>query len=118
MDWWNDEIKNNLITILQSIRDDRYEGVRHYKFITAYQLAIAFAQNYPEEFQNIPVEVGGKNTGVHRSLAKRITQSLIDEHVQIATWADDFVGLRITFKDDDASVIPSTDYLTLLRYQP
>lgn len=118
MDWWNDEIKNNLITILQNMRDDRYEGLRSYKFISAYQLAIAFAQNYPEEFQNIPVEVGGKNTGVRRSLAKRIAQSLHDEHVQIATWADDCVGLRITFKDDDLSVIPSTEYLTLFHYQP
>ncbi len=39
-------------------------------FLTAYQIVIAFAEEYPDDFEEIDKQIGGQGTGQHDSLAQ------------------------------------------------
>ena len=45
-------------------------------FLTPYQIAIAFRDRYPQEFQTIGKPIGGKGTGQQDSLAQYIALEL------------------------------------------
>jgi hypothetical protein len=45
-------------------------------FMTSYQIAIEFANNYPRQFGQLHKEVGGKNTGVRDSLSQYLANAL------------------------------------------
>lgn len=45
-------------------------------FLTAYQVAVAFAQRAPEVVEALDLKIGGKGTGKHVSLAQYIAQRL------------------------------------------
>ena len=45
-------------------------------FMTTYQIAIDYTQQFPEDLQRMEYEIGGKDTGVHFSLAQYLAQQL------------------------------------------
>lgn len=45
-------------------------------FMTAYQIAIEFAHDYPDQFELLRKEVGGKDTGVRHSMAQYLANEL------------------------------------------
>ncbi len=55
-----------------------YEEGHHLQrpFMSAYQIAIRFAERYPDHTLVGKLEVGGKETGRHTSLAQRIARFL------------------------------------------
>ena len=75
--WEELGIEDKLITILRHAEghpEDHHFGPL---FLTAYQLAIAFAQLYPDEFQSLGFEdVGGKGIGKRSSLAQYLAKQL------------------------------------------
>lgn len=45
-------------------------------FVTAYQIAIEFAHAYPQQFELLRKEVGGKDTGVRHSVSQYLANEL------------------------------------------
>ena len=45
-------------------------------FLTPYQIAISFADSYPDETNSIGKPIGGKGTGQHNSLAQYFAREL------------------------------------------
>ena len=45
-------------------------------FMTAYQIAIVFAHDYPHQFEQLRKEVGGKDTGVRDSVSQYLANEL------------------------------------------
>ena len=57
------------------LRTTRVHAPNHHlgrPFLTSYQLAIAFAEQYPADVALIGLPIGGAGTGVHNSLAQYI----------------------------------------------
>lgn len=77
MSEWEDlNILNKVEAILeQASRDSQ---VHHFggPFLTAYQIAISYAELYPEDLERMEYDIGGKDTGVHYSLAQYLAQQL------------------------------------------
>jgi hypothetical protein len=77
MNYWQElEIENKITQILQDIPDAA--SVHHLgkPFLTAYQIAIEFANRYPEEFKQLELEIGGVGTGKRNSLAQYLAGQL------------------------------------------
>jgi hypothetical protein len=75
-DWKSLGMEGKIRNILKgfAFRDqDKYPG---YAFATAYQIALEFECEYPEETKAIDKPTGGLNTGKHDSLAKYISDQL------------------------------------------
>ena len=75
--WWNSTVENNIREILRSVH--YRPNPRHHlgrPFLTAYQLAI----EYEIRFGGLPgqpdLPIGGRGTGVHRSLAQQLAREL------------------------------------------
>ena len=45
-------------------------------FLTAYHIAILFAERHPEDADNIDKEIGGRDTGLSHSLAQYVAREL------------------------------------------
>lgn len=45
-------------------------------FLTAYQIAILFAEGHPEDADSIDKEIGGRDTGLSHSLAQYVAREL------------------------------------------
>lgn len=77
MTQWEDlNIQNKVEMILAQVPTldpDHHFGQ---PFITAYQIAIGFARDYPDEYQQLNLPVGGKDTGQHHSLAQYLAREL------------------------------------------
>jgi hypothetical protein len=73
-DWKNFDFEGKITSILRAIAKDDPE---HYgqPFFTAYQLAIEFAKQYPQDFAEIGKPIGGRKTG-EKSLAWYIAWQL------------------------------------------
>jgi hypothetical protein len=74
--WQQFDIENKVTEILQdapNVLKDHHLGQ---PFLTAYQIAIEFAERYPEEFKQLKLPIGGAGTGKHNSLAQYLAQQL------------------------------------------
>ena len=72
--WQDQSIESHIREILASVPDDGHHFGR--PFLSAYQIAIAFEQRYPQEANLIAKPVGGKDTGRHDSLAEYFANQL------------------------------------------
>lgn len=74
--WEEHAIEAKIIQILSDVSD--YDPEHHLgrPFLTAYQIAIAFAQRYSDTFEHIGLPVGGLDTGQRDSLAKYLANQL------------------------------------------
>ena len=76
MSIWNDySIETRIRAILDV--EPRREG-HHFgrPFLTAYQIAILFAERHPEDFDAIGKEIGGRGAGPSQSLAQYFAHEL------------------------------------------
>lgn len=73
--WETFRLEEKILGILdvQSYAPDHHFGR---PYLTPYQIAIAFQNQYPVEFQAIGKPVGGEGTGQHDSLAQYIALEL------------------------------------------
>lgn len=89
-------------------------------FMTAYQIAIAFKQGYPEEFDAIGKQIGGSGTDTHSSLtryiAETLTQRIRNRKIKKVECGSLSVTHRegIPFKDGDETIHSSAQYDTAL----
>ncbi|MCL4266068.1 MAG: hypothetical protein KJ069_22855 [Anaerolineae bacterium] len=74
--WQQYDIEVKLMNILRETPDEA--GGHHFgrPFLTAYQIAIEFAQRHPEVVTALGHPVGGQGIGVHYSLASYLAQQL------------------------------------------
>ncbi len=73
---WDDfEIEDKITAIL---RDLPYNEDHHFgrPYASPYQIAIIFAERYPNTFERIGKPVGGRGTGQRTSLAQYLAQEL------------------------------------------
>jgi len=74
--WEELDIENKLMAILRNAEghpEDHHFGS---PFLTAYQIAISFAQNHPEDVQRLGFPVGGEGIGQRNSLAQYLAREL------------------------------------------
>lgn len=73
--WEKLQLEDKITQILSGVR---YHKKHHFKrpYLTAYQLAIAFAERYPAEFKKLGYPIGGKGVGQHTSLAQYLAAQL------------------------------------------
>ena len=74
--WEELDIENKIVDILRCA--ERHPEEHHFglPFLTAYQLAIAYAQRYPHDVQTIGFPVGGEGIGQRNSLAQYLAREL------------------------------------------
>ena len=73
---WEDYLLEDRIRgILEAASYDQDHHFGH-PFLTSYQIAISFAELYPDDTESIGKEVGGKGTGLHHSLAQYFAREL------------------------------------------
>lgn len=96
--WEQYGIEAKLIQILKDVRatvPDHHFGL---PYLSAYQLAIEFAQRHPEVLQALGYQLGGRDIGTPNSLAQYLAQQLSQRvhagkipQVQGALFADQHV---------------------------
>ena len=74
--WEELEIEAKVIDILRHAEGHPEEHHFRLPFLTAYQLAIAFAQRFPNDVQNLGFPVGGEGIGQRNSLAQYLAREL------------------------------------------
>lgn len=72
--WQQHSIESRIRAILASVPHDGHHFGR--PFLSAYQIAIAFAQRYPREANLIAKPIGGGDIGRHDSLAQYFANQL------------------------------------------
>lgn len=72
--WINFDIYERLRAILSEVHYDHHFGGR--PFITAYQLAIEFANRHPADFATMGMPIGGEGTGQPNSFSQYIAGQL------------------------------------------
>ncbi len=77
MSAWDDlHIQSKVEGILESFSREQHEHHLGIPFLSAYQLAISYAQEYPEDLEELDLPVGGKDTGEWISLTKYLAKEL------------------------------------------
>ena len=77
MSYWEQyEMSARLAQILSDVPHHEPEHHLGRPYLTEYQVAIEFAQRYPDDTAQIGLPIGGSGTGEHRSLAKYIAREL------------------------------------------
>lgn len=73
--WDKLQLEDKIVEILTGVR---YHKKHHFgrPFLTAYQLAIAFAERYTTEFQQLGYPIGGQGIGQRTSLAQYLAAQL------------------------------------------
>jgi hypothetical protein len=91
-------------------------------FMTSYQIAIAFKQGYPEDFEKIGKSIGGSGTDTQNSLTRYIAETLTkrirDKKIKKVECGSLSVTHRegIPFKDGEETIYSSAKYdLVLFR---
>ena len=74
--WKELRIQSKVEGILESVSRESQEHHFGSPFVTTYQIAIDYAQQFPEDLERMEYEVGGKDTGVHYSLAQYLARGL------------------------------------------
>lgn len=75
-DWQQYDIAAKIITILREVPTDAADHHFGRPFLTAYQIAIAFAARYQADFEAIGLPIGGTGTGQRNSLAQYLAGEL------------------------------------------
>ncbi len=123
--WENFSFEDRIRGILRDV--NYYQDDHHFgrPFLTAYQIAIEFAIRYSDDFREIGLPIGGKDTGQHNSLSQYIAGQLSQRMKSGAL--SDFEGgfisnkylSEISFKNDDQKITSSltnTEYdLSMFR---
>lgn len=76
--WQQYDIEAKLISILRETPEDVADHHFGSPFLTAYQIAIEFAQRHPEVVAALGHPVGGEGIGVRYSLASYLAKQLSD----------------------------------------
>lgn len=77
MSLWDElKIGKKIIQILEEVKMGDHAHHLGRPFLTAYQIAIKFAEKYPEDVNRLNLPVGGAGTGQHRNLAQYIAREL------------------------------------------
>jgi hypothetical protein len=74
--WQKYDLDNKITQILAEVPDSTENHHLGSAYLTAYQIAIEFAQRFPEDFSALDLPVGGAGTGQHNSLAQYFAQQL------------------------------------------
>ena len=74
--WQRYDLENRITQILSTVSDSADNHHFGRVFLTAYQIAIEFANRYPDDFSELDLPVGGAGTGQHNSLAQYFAQQL------------------------------------------
>src|SRR5579859_626492 len=74
--WDQYDIENKLIAIMSRVKNNKKSHPFKRPYLTAYQLAIAFAEAYPVETRAIGLPIGGQGTGQRNSLAQYLAGQL------------------------------------------
>lgn len=126
MSQWEDfRFEERIREILQEVA--YYREGHHFgrPFLTAYQIAIEYAHQYPSDFNQIGLPIGGRGTGERNSLAQYIAGQL-SKRMQSGALPD-FEGgfisnnhlLEISFENDNQRITSSltdTEYdLSIFR---
>lgn len=74
--WEQYDIEGKVINILQKVQSHNPDHHFGKPFLTAYQLAIAFANEYPKATEAIGWPIGGAGVGQHNSLAQYLALEL------------------------------------------
>ena len=74
--WEELDVENKLIVILREAEGHPAEHHFGTPFLTAYQIAIAFAQRHPSDIQSLGFPVGGEGIGQRNSLAQYLAKEL------------------------------------------
>ena len=128
MSHWDEfDLEAKIIQILRTAKGYPHEHHFGSPFLTTYQLAIAFAQNYPEDFRTITLPIGGEGVGQHNSLAQYLAGELSKriKSGSITNIEGCFLSNQdleqISFRNGDAIIISSltdTQYpLSMYRLQ-
>ena len=89
-------------------------------FMSSYQIAIAFKQGYPEDFEAIGKPIGGTGTDTHNSLTRYIAESLTKrirngKIKKVACGSFSVIHREgIPFKDGEETIQSSDKYDTAL----
>jgi len=75
-EWEELSILSKVEGILEQASRESQEHHFGSPFITTYQIAIDYAQQFPDDLERMEYEVGGKDTGVHYSLAQYLARQL------------------------------------------
>ena len=77
MSEWEDlQIELKIKTILEDIEDDSENHHFGTPYLTVYQIAMEYAEQYPEDLERMEYDVGGKDIGVHYSFSQYIAKEL------------------------------------------
>jgi hypothetical protein len=77
MSHWQDlNIEDKVFQILRDIPNVAPEHHLGCPFLTAYQIAIEFAQRHPDDFELLDLPIGGADIGQHNSLAQYLANQL------------------------------------------
>jgi len=77
MSAWDElDIQSKVEGILESFSREQHEHHLGIPFLSAYQLAILYAQEHPDDLQLLDLPVGGKDTGEWISLTKYLAREL------------------------------------------
>ncbi len=89
-------------------------------FMTSYQIAIAFKQGYPEDFEIIGKQIGGNGMDPHNSLTRYIAETLTKRIRSKKIKKVECGSLSVThregipFKDGEETIYSSEKYDTAL----
>ena len=75
-EWEELQIETKIKDILETIEGESEEHHLGTPYLTAYQIAMEYAEQYPEDLERMEYEVGGKDTGVHYSFSQYIANQL------------------------------------------
>jgi hypothetical protein len=77
MNYWREyDIETKVLKILADVPDSAEDHHLGKPFLTAYQIAIEFAQRHPDAVEALGYPVGGAGTGQHNSLTQYLAQQL------------------------------------------
>jgi len=77
MSRWDDfKFEEKIVEILQGTKYIKDNHHLRRPFLSAYQLAIDFALRFPDDFNQLNLQIGGKGIGEHNSLAQYIANRL------------------------------------------
>lgn len=123
MNYWDEfQIESKIMQILDTPpRNQSHHFER--PFYTAYQIAIEFRRHFPDEFRNLGIPVGGKNSGRHDSLAQYIARELSHriQRGDVTNIEGAFLHhqdlLKLEYADDEQVIESSMDkqYLSMYR---
>ena len=75
-EWENLRIQSKIEEILEPISTEHPEHHLGTPFLSAYQLAIEYAQQFPDDLHRLDLPVGGRDTELHYSLAQYLARQL------------------------------------------